>query len=600
MYKPKAFSYIRFSTPEQENGDSLRRQTEASESYAKDHDLVIDDSLRLTDRGLSAYSGFHRTKGALGEFLRLVERGEVPKGSVLLVESLDRLSREQVLDALAQFTGIIQAGIKVVTLADNMEYDRESVNANFGQLLMSLVIMARAYEESATKSKRLKAAWSEKRAKAANGGHKLTGRCRAWLQLSEDKTHFIVLPERAQIINQIYEMRLSGKGVSYIEQELNRSDVWKPKNGWRKGYIDRILRTRAAIGEFQPHKKVKTDEDGYERVPDGDPIPDYYPPIVAQEKFDRVQAAIKHNAETKGNAGGRNGAVNNLFVHLAVCGKCGRPMACFTKGPKPRGGRYLQCDDARRGLGCSKKTIRYDVLEPMILTYCKGLDPADILPGNEERLSELSVLRNQLEATEGELAQVQGQIGNILDSIAGQPSKKLRKALEDRADALLVRKGELEAQKAELDSRIETISNSGQDTKQRLKNIKELIERMDKLEGKARADLRLALRSQIRRLIERIDVAQGAFSWNKRHWQRFTLAFRDGTSRTLLLDKAGILWEVHDLGKEISFLYWLDAEGNVTDVDAEYPKAEAARHKRQDKEANRKVAAALRRRKRRG
>ena len=44
----------------------------------------------------------------------------------------------------------------------------------------------------------------------------------------------------------------------------------------------------------------------------------------------------------------------------------------------------------------------------------------------------------------------------------------------------------------------------------------------------------------------------------------------------------------------------LDAEGNVTDVDVEYPKAEAARRKRQGKEADRKVAAALGRGKRRG
>ncbi len=42
-------------------------------------------------------------------------------------------------------------------------------------------------------------------------------------------------------------------------------------------------------------------------------------------------------------------------------------------------------------------------------------------------------------------------------------------------------------------------------------------------------------------------------------------------------------------------MYGLDAEGNVTDVDVEYPKAEATRRKRQGKEADRKVAAALRR-----
>ena len=56
------------------------------------------------------------------------------------------------------------------------------------------------------------------------------------------------------------------------------------------------------------------------------------------------------------------------------------------------------------------------------------------------------------------------------------------------------------------------------------------------------------------------------------------------------------MWEVHDRDKKgTTFLYELDAEGNVTDVDVEYPKAEAARRKRQGKEADRKVAAALRR-----
>ena len=127
----KAYSYIRFSSPEQEKGDSLRRQIKLSEEYAKKRNLVLDDSMRLTDKGLSAFHGAHKAKGALGEFLKLVEAGKIPKGSVLLVENLDRLSREQVLDALNQFTGIIRAGIKVVTLQDGMEYCQESINENW-------------------------------------------------------------------------------------------------------------------------------------------------------------------------------------------------------------------------------------------------------------------------------------------------------------------------------------------------------------------------------------------------------------------------------------------------------------------------------------
>jgi DNA invertase Pin-like site-specific DNA recombinase len=85
---PKAFSYIRFSTPDQLKGDSLRRQLQSSREYAESRGLILDETLSMRDLGLSAYHGEHRTKGALGKFLELVDTGEIPKGSTLIVESL--------------------------------------------------------------------------------------------------------------------------------------------------------------------------------------------------------------------------------------------------------------------------------------------------------------------------------------------------------------------------------------------------------------------------------------------------------------------------------------------------------------------------------
>ncbi|GAG98906.1 unnamed protein product [marine sediment metagenome] len=76
----KAYSYIRFSSPEQRKGDSMRRQIAASEQYAQQHNLTLDNTLRMTDEGLSAFHGMHRTKGALGVFLKLVEQNKVVQG----------------------------------------------------------------------------------------------------------------------------------------------------------------------------------------------------------------------------------------------------------------------------------------------------------------------------------------------------------------------------------------------------------------------------------------------------------------------------------------------------------------------------------------
>jgi hypothetical protein len=77
------------------------------------------------------------------------------------------------------------------------------------------------------------------------------------------------------VIELIYRRKLEGKGTTRIETELNADpDLWRPPTkgpkktgGWRKSYIVKILRSRAVIGEYQPHKMV----DG-KRQPIGDPI----------------------------------------------------------------------------------------------------------------------------------------------------------------------------------------------------------------------------------------------------------------------------------------------------------------------------------------
>src|SRR5262249_429406 len=49
----KAYSYLRFSTPEQMKGDSQRRQLEAARSYALEKGLELDEELTFHDLGVS-------------------------------------------------------------------------------------------------------------------------------------------------------------------------------------------------------------------------------------------------------------------------------------------------------------------------------------------------------------------------------------------------------------------------------------------------------------------------------------------------------------------------------------------------------------------
>lgn len=498
--EPKCFSYIRFSSLEQQKGDSLRRQTEMAEEWAEKNGMVIDESLSLKDLGLSAFSGAHRIKGALSQFLKLVENDKIPSGSVLLVESLDRLSREEELEALTQFLAIINKGIKIVTLADGArEYAKESIDSM--RLMQSLMVMGRAHEESLTKSKRGKEAWNNKRKLITK--KKLTARCPAWLVLSDDKKTFNVVKERAETIERIFHLKLEGMGGDSIARKLNQDGVdWDKsrgprrvlKNGWRKSYIDKILRNRAILGEFQPYTK----KDG-KRQPAGDPIPDYFPRIIEDGLFYSVQRQMAMNR----SKGGRNGELKNLFGALARCGYCGKPMRRINKGKKPKGGQYLVCDSAKRGRGCECHLISYPIFEELVLGHCRGLSVADLLPDADNAKTAQNIAQDRLAGIKGEKVEIDRKVARLIDTVESTDDKRVRATIEVRMKDLLDKSERLAIWEKKAQQELTELNSASETTQENLKSVKELY---DLLQMENSTELRMRLRGRLRQVIDHIDV----------------------------------------------------------------------------------------------
>ena len=117
---------------------------------------------------MSGYHGTHRTRGKLGAFLALVEARRIAPGSVLIVEAMDRLSRQTPREALSVFLAIVSAGIEVVTLIDGQRYSKKSIDANMGQLFLSIGLMFGAHTESRNKAERVAAAWIKRRGGATS------------------------------------------------------------------------------------------------------------------------------------------------------------------------------------------------------------------------------------------------------------------------------------------------------------------------------------------------------------------------------------------------------------------------------------------------
>jgi DNA invertase Pin-like site-specific DNA recombinase len=217
--------------------------------------LHLDESFR--DEGISAFKGKHRAAGALKRFVDRVESGEVASGAVLLVESLDRLSREEVLDALEFFLRLMRLGLTVVTIGDGERvYSRESLRGDHSQLMMSLFVMARAHEESATKSDRVGRAWAVKRERARETKQAMTARCPAWIRLvGGPKTgRFELIEDRAAVVRDVFAKTIAGVGRRTIARGLNAEAVpaWGGGNAWHGSYVQKIVSNPAA---YEPSRR---------------------------------------------------------------------------------------------------------------------------------------------------------------------------------------------------------------------------------------------------------------------------------------------------------------------------------------------------------
>src|SRR5262245_48801243 len=115
---PLAYSYLRFSSAKQADGDSIRRQTENRKKWLSEHPKArLDTSLVLEDRGRSAFRRGNWDTYALARFVECIKSGRVESGSYLLVENLDRLSRDNAGEATELFLSIVNRGVVIVQLS---------------------------------------------------------------------------------------------------------------------------------------------------------------------------------------------------------------------------------------------------------------------------------------------------------------------------------------------------------------------------------------------------------------------------------------------------------------------------------------------------
>jgi DNA invertase Pin-like site-specific DNA recombinase len=401
--KTLAYSYLRFSSPEQAKGDSLRRQTALRDAWLSRNKVNLDTALTLEDKGVSGYTGEHRgnpDRHALAAFVELVKAGRIAQGSYLIVENLDRLSREDIIPALSLLLNLIQGGVRVVQLLPaEAVYDSQS---NPMTLMMAIMELSRGHSESAMKSERVGAAWQAKKRKAAEDGTPLTARVPAWLRLVDGSWE--VDEAAAESVRRIYRMATDGHGLGVITKRLNAEGVPIVGRGrhWARSYVAKLLGNRAAVGEYQPHTGR-----GVKRRMDGKPIADYYPAIIAETDWYAARAAL---TSRRGKPGRLSKDRVNIFAGLLHDARDGGKLHQVNKGKKG-GGVLLASYKAAQGVdGAKWASFPLATFEAAVLSCLQEIDPREVLPRKEKGADKVMVTAGRLAEVEAEIEKVKARL----------------------------------------------------------------------------------------------------------------------------------------------------------------------------------------------
>lgn len=417
------YSYIRFSDAKQAAGASLERQREYARRWASDNGLTLDESLSMSDEGLSAYHQRHITQGALGAFLAAIEDGRVRPGSVLVVEGLDRLSRAAPIQAQGQLAQIINAGITVVTASDGKVYSSESLLKNPMDLIHSLLVMIRAHEESATKSLRVRDAIRRQCEGWVAGTYRglvQYGQKPGWLRIEGGK--WVLIEERADALRYMVDMFLRGFGVGAIARKLHESGLSTSSAVPTSGHLQRLLTHPALIGE--KHLSV----DGNDYI-----LADYYPAVIDRETFEQLGALAKSRGRQK-----VKGTIPSIItgMGIAMCGYCGGPMKAQTMANRRQAdgsildcNRRISCVRINSGQKCLSGSTSVAPIERALMDYCSDMLNLRALYPADRALAP----RAEMNAAKAKLSDVEHKLERLMQALlegTGAPASFTAKARE--------------------------------------------------------------------------------------------------------------------------------------------------------------------------
>ena len=307
------------------------------------------------------------------QFERLINDCEHGKLDIVLCKSQSRFSRDMEIVEKYIHNKFNEWNIRFIGLSDNADTD------NYGNKKSRQIngLVNEWYLEDVSNNIR-----SAFKAKMINGEYISPFASYGYRISSDDKNKLVIDEEAAVIVRDIFYLYLSGVGFMGIAKRLNDRNIASPslykyRKGiklnivsnncredikWSSSAVKRILTNEIYIGNliqgkrttisYKNHKiknKLKSEWIKKENTHDA---------IIDKDIFNKVQFMIKERTR-----GVKNGGNIHIFSGKVFCLKCGKYMRKKNSGKYD----YLVCSGSEYNLCCNKDSIRYDILEKIIL-----------------------------------------------------------------------------------------------------------------------------------------------------------------------------------------------------------------------------------------
>ena len=492
-----AFSYVRFSSKKQADGASLERQLTGTRKYCEENNLILNETLTFRDLGISAYKGDNLQHG-LGDLLQACADGLIPKGSAIVVEALDRLTRQRprvVSTLLGRFLDdygleVHLTGIKKVLLPESQSAAEEGMD-----LLYVTMLAIRASEEQETKAGRLSDAFGRKRLRVEKGEALLEtndNKLPWWVVYNEETEKLESPPERAKTVTEIFTWAADGVTSPEIARRLDAkgTPTWRPRaNSWSPSRIRHMILSHGPEGVLESTARSKALGQNFRKE-------GYYPVLVDADLATKAREAMAANSRY-----GRTNSVptpdqgerpHNLLRGLLMIEGHASRYDCRRNGTSGTWiGYYYGYDEvARKNLG----VVSSKLLEPTLIAGLREITVEMLKP----EVDVVDPAAAALAQAQRRLTETQKSLDNILAAIERG----------GELDSLLKRMKVLEKEKVDLGEKVEVLERKVRSTKAIGSGKTELSEMKSLLDADLSDNtVRNRLSQAIRRVVTRIDLS---------------------------------------------------------------------------------------------